>query len=69
MFINNKLFIEILLILREFILTLHAACFSVYLKQLGGVGGGGCTPPPGNSTSIYGMKLKLTPGIPLDKRS
>ena len=45
-----------------------AACLSVYPKQLGG-GGGECTPPPPKiSTSTYGMKLKLTPEIPLDKR-
>ena len=44
-------------------LTLRAACFSLYLRHLVGV------PPPylDNSTCTYGMKLKLTPDITLDK--
>ena len=53
-------------------LTLHAACFSVYPKQLGVCGGGWAgvyTPPTGSSTSTHGMKLKLTAVMLLDKKS
>ena len=52
-------------LLLALLLSLHAACFSLYLKQLGGWG---WWPPPLRiSTSTHGMKLKLTPEIAHDK--
>ena len=43
----------------------------LYAKNFFFWGGGGVytPPPPGISGSTYAMKLKLTPGMALDKRS
>ena len=46
-------------------LTLHAACFSLYLKQLRGVHHH--HPTPAISSTTNGMKLKLLPEIFLEK--
>ena len=42
----------------------NAVCFSIYPEQFGGV-----HLSPGISIFTHGIKLKLTPEIPLEKRS
>ena len=68
--VNNVLFLILLLNLSlKHSKTLRSLPLSIPEAALGG-GGGVYTPPPPPkiSTSTYGMKLKLTPEIPLDKR-
>ena len=57
-------------LVNDFLCTLTLREFWVLLNAKNIWGSGGCThPPPGISGSTYAMKLKLTPGMALIKRS